>query len=116
MVSRKGAGHAARRSRALVAAAVAGLLWVVASACWLKLEPATSSRRALVIVDVAYLVPIAAATVVALLAARKAPAGLRVFWALVGLACGFWLAGEVLWSEKDLASGSVPFPWVSDAL
>src|SRR3954451_20153945 len=116
MVSREGAGHAACRSRALVAATVAGLLWVAAYACWLKLQPAAPGRRALAIVDVAYLVPIAAAVVVALLAARRAPAGLRIFWALVALACGSWLAGEVLWSAKDLVSGSVPFPWWTDAL
>ena len=40
---------------------------------------------------------------------------LRGFWILIGLACASWLAGEVLWSVRELGTGSVPFPWWTDA-
>jgi HD-GYP domain-containing protein (c-di-GMP phosphodiesterase class II) len=43
------------------------------------------------------------------------PRGLRGFWVLIGLACASWAAGEVVWSVRELGSGSVPFPWWSDA-
>jgi hypothetical protein len=90
-------------------------LWAALYAAWLAVRPGGDEAGRL-FSDLAYLVPLAAAAAAALAAARLAPAGLRRFWALVGLACAFWLAGEVLWSAHDLATGSVPFPWLTDAL
>jgi hypothetical protein len=102
-------------SRRLAVAVAAAGLWAAFYAAWLAFEPG-GERAGRLFSDVAYLVPLAAAAAATLAAARLAPAGLRRFWALVGLACTFWLAGEVLWSVRDLATGSVPFPWWTDAL
>ena len=58
--------------------------------------------------------PLVTATLLCAWAATRVPRGLRGFWILIGLACASWTAGEVLWSVRELGTGSVPFPWWSD--
>lgn len=66
--------------------------------------------------DTVYLLPIAIAVVLAALAAVRAARGLRLFWTLVSVSVALWLAAETLWSLQELGTGSVPFPWWTDAL
>ncbi len=102
-----------RGERALALAAAASALWVVFYAAWLVAEP--GGKRALVVfTDSAFLVPLALAAVLAIGAAARAGSSQRPFWAGVALAMALWLAGESLWSARDLETGSVPFPWWTD--
>ena len=104
----------ARRGVAL--AAGAGIAWLAFYVAWLVLAPG-GQARAEVFADTAYLLPLVVATGLAVLAARRGPAALRPFWALVALADVFWLGGAVLWTARELGHGvaSVPFPWWTDA-
>jgi HD-GYP domain-containing protein (c-di-GMP phosphodiesterase class II) len=101
------ARHAAAGAIAAVAA------WLAFYTGWLLLAPG-GERALLIFSDTAYLVPIAAAAILAAWAATRVPKGLRGFWVLVSLACGSWLAGEVLWSVFELRDDAVPFPWWTD--
>lgn len=105
-------------SRARLAAAGASLAvaaWLALYAGWLLLAP--GGERGLVLFgNTAYLVPIVAATLLSAWAATAVPRALRGFWALMGLACASWSAGEILWAYHELGRGEVPFPWWTDVL
>lgn len=104
----------ARARHAAAGALVVAAAWLAFYAAWLARAPG-GERALLVFSDTAYLVPIFAAAVLCAWAATRVPRGLRGFWILIGLACASWGAGEVLWSVSELGSGSVPFPWWTDA-
>jgi hypothetical protein len=101
------------RHAAAGALGVAGA-WLAFYAGWLWLAPG-GDRGVQVFGDTAYVVPIVAATVLCGWAAARVPRALCGFWILIGLACASWAAGEVLWGVRELGSGSVPFPWWTDA-
>ena len=103
--------HAARRL--LVGTALGGV-WLAFYAAWLAIEPG-GDRGLTIFTNTAYQVPIVAATLLAAWAWRCGPKGLRTFWAVVALANGLWLLAEVLWAIRELRTGSVPFPWWTDA-
>ncbi len=103
-----------RVPRAFVVAAALAAGWLAFYAAWLALSP-FGERGLLVFNDTAYLVPVAAAAALSLWAARRAVRGMRVFWGLVAASNALWLAAELLWSVRELGSGSVPSPWWTDA-
>lgn len=104
----------ARARHAAAGALVVAAAWLAFYAAWLLRAPG-GERALLIFSDTAYLVPIVAATLLCAWATSRVPRGLRGFWILIGLACASWAAGEVLWSVSELGSGSVPFPWWTDA-
>jgi HD-GYP domain-containing protein (c-di-GMP phosphodiesterase class II) len=99
----------------VVLAVAAGGLWLAFYAGWTALRPFGDHGQT-VFADTAYLVPIVAATVLAGVAAKRGPSALRGFWALAALSNALWLAGETLWSARELGVGEVPFPWWTDVL
>ncbi len=101
--------------RRVVTASAVGVAWLACYAAVIALRPG-GERGLLVFSDTVYLVPIALAVVLAAVAATRAARGLRLFWALVSVSVAIWLAAEVLWSVRELSTGSVPFPWWTDAL
>ena len=103
-----------RVPRAFVVAVVLAAGWLAFYAAWLVLSP-FGERGLLVFADTAYLVPIAVAAALSVWAARRAVRGMRVFWGIVAASNALWLGTEVLWSVRELGSGSVPFPWWTDA-
>lgn len=103
----------ARRAGGFLAAAGLAAAWLLGYAAWTALRPGSEHTR-LVFSDTVYLVPILAAAVAALVVARVARGQGRIFWGLIAAATGLWLAGEVLWSVRELSVGEVPFPWWSD--
>lgn len=105
--------HISDGQRGVALAAGAGLAWLAFYAAWLALTPG-GERGLTVFADTAYLAPIAAATALAVVAARRAPAGLATMWRLMAASNALWLAAEVLWSVRELTAGSVPFPWWTD--
>lgn len=108
------AGMGTLRARHAAAGALAAVAaWLAFYAGWLLLSPG-GERGLVVFGTTAYLVPIAAATLLSAWAATRVPRGLRAFWILIALACAVWTAGEVLWSVTELTTGSVPFPWWTD--
>ncbi len=94
-------------------ACAAAAAWLGAYATWLALAPGGEHAK-LVFSDTAYLVPIALATLAAVLAARSTSGHSRVFWGLVAASSASWLVGEILWAARELTIGEVPFPWWSD--
>jgi two-component system cell cycle response regulator len=113
-----GGSHKLGRHRStfdvLAVAVAAGAAWIAFYAAWLGLTPG-GDHTLLIFSDTAYLVPIAAAVAAAAWATARSARGLQAFWALLALACAAWLAGEVLWSVRELDAGEVPFPWWTDA-
>ena len=103
-----------RARHAAAGALVVAGAWLAFYAAWLWLAPG-GDRGLLVFADTAYAVPIATATLLCAWAASRVPRSLCGYWILIGLACASWLAGEVLWSVRELGTGSVPFPWWTDA-
>jgi HD-GYP domain-containing protein (c-di-GMP phosphodiesterase class II) len=103
-----------RARHAAAGALIVAAAWLAFYAGWLWRGPG-GDRGLVVFSDTAYLVPILAATLLCGWAATQVPRALRGFWVLIGLACASWLAGEVLWSVRELGRGSVPFPWWTDA-
>ncbi len=101
--------------RRVVTASAVGVAWLACYAAVLALRPG-GAHGVLVFSDTVYLVPIALATILAAVAATRGARGLRLFWALVSVSVAIWLAAETLWSVQELATGSVPFPWWTDAL
>jgi two-component system cell cycle response regulator len=99
----------------IAAAAVPAALWLGLYAAWLAVRP--GGRHALTIFsDTAYLVPIAVAFGLSVLASLRATRGLRLFWAVVAASNLLWLVGESLWSIKELlVGGGVPDVWWTDA-
>ena len=102
-----------RARHAAAGALVVAGAWLAFYAAWLWLAPG-GDRGILIFGDTAYVVPIAAATLLCGWAASRVPRALCGFWILIGLACASWLAGEVLWATRELGTGSVPFPWWTD--
>lgn len=103
-----------RARHAVVGASLATTAWLAFYGGWLLLAPG-GERGLVVFGNTAYLVPLAAATVLSAWAATRVPRGLRGFWILLSLACASWLGGETLWAVAELEWGDVPFPWWSDA-
>lgn len=103
-----------RAWHAAAGALVVAAAWLAFYAWWLLRAPG-GDRALLVFSDTVYVVPIVAATLLCGWAAARVPRALRGFWILIGLACASWLAGEVLWGMRELGTGSVPFPWWTDA-
>ena len=103
-----------RARHAAAGVLVVAVTWLAFYAAWLWRAPG-GDRALLVFSDTAYLVPLVAATLLCGWAATQVPRPLRGFWILIGLACASWTAGEVLWSMRELGTGSVPFPWWTDA-
>jgi len=101
--------------RRVVTASAVGAAWLALYATVIALRPG-GEHGLLVFSDTVYLVPIALAVVLAAVAATHAARGLRLFWALVSLSVAIWLAAEMLWSIRELSTGSVPFPWWTDVL
>jgi two-component system cell cycle response regulator len=93
----------------------AGGLWLSFYGAWTALQPFGEHGQT-IFADTAYLVPLAGATVLAAVAARIGPPSQRGFWVLLGVSNAFWLAGESLWSIRELSFGDVPFPWWTDVL
>jgi two-component system cell cycle response regulator len=100
-------------NRGLAAAGIA-LGWVAFYAAWLALAPERGGVRTVFAVT-AYLLPLATAFALSLLAARRAAGPARGFWRLMTAATAAWLAADAAWCARDLLVGSVPFPWWSDA-
>ncbi|HEX4930794.1 MAG TPA: HD domain-containing phosphohydrolase [Gaiellaceae bacterium] len=103
-----------RARHAAAGALVVAVAWLVFYAGWLWRTPG-GDRALLVFSDTAYVVPIVAAALLCGWAATRVPRELRAFWILIGLGCVSWAAGEVLWSVRELGTGSVPYPWWTDA-
>jgi HD-GYP domain-containing protein (c-di-GMP phosphodiesterase class II) len=100
--------------RPLLLPAAAAVAWLAFYASWLAVRP-WGDGGITVFVNTAYLVPIAAAAGLALYARRRSPASLRLFWTLLAASNLLWLAAEIVWAVRELAFGSVPFPWWTDA-
>jgi HD-GYP domain-containing protein (c-di-GMP phosphodiesterase class II) len=103
--------YASKRSFELSVAG--GVLWLTFYASWLAFGPSSAHAR-LVFGNTVYLVPIAAAALLAGLAWRRSDPAARPFWALVALSNAIWLAAEALWAVRQLTRGTVPFPWWTD--
>jgi len=101
--------------RRVVTASAVGVAWLACYAAVLALRPG-GDHGILVFSDTVYFVPIALAAVLSAFAAAHAARGLRLFWGLVSISVTIWLAAEVLWLVQDLRTGSVPFPWWTDAM
>ncbi len=96
------------------ASCLVGAAWLV----FFAVATATLARSevgAKVVGDVLYLVPIAAAAVLAPLAARRARGRARTFWALVAVSNLTWLVGEVIWAWIEVVQNrEAPFPSLAD--
>jgi hypothetical protein len=100
-------------SRTSSAAFAVGACWLAFYASWLAVAPG-GAHGLRVFADTAYLVPILAAALASAFAAWRADGDRRRFWVFVALANASWLAGETAWSARELAVGTVPFPWWTD--
>ena len=101
-------------SRRLPFSAVLGCAWLAAYT--LATALAQSQQAQNWVADGAYLLPIAAAVCLALLAAFRSHARKKPFWAILALSNAFWLVGEVTWSVYELVlNRESPFPSVADA-
>ena len=103
-----------RARHAAAGALTVAAAWLAFYAGWLWRAPG-GDRALLIFSDTAYVVPIIAAALLCGWAATRVPRALRGFWILIGLGCASWAAGEVLWGVRELGTGSVPFPWWTDA-
>ncbi|HUQ22407.1 MAG TPA: HD domain-containing phosphohydrolase [Gaiellaceae bacterium] len=103
-----------RARHAAAGALIAAAAWLAFYAGWIWRAPG-SDRDLLIFSNTAYLVPLVGATLLSAWAATQVPRGLKGFWILIGLGCASWTAGEVLWAVRELGTGSVPFPWWTDA-
>jgi two-component system cell cycle response regulator len=106
--------HLSEGRRGLALPAGLGAAWLAFYATWLGVRPGGDDALK-IFADTAYLVPLAAAAGFTFYAWRRAPLGLRNFWGLMFGACLAWLVADTLWCARDLVSGSVPYPWWSDA-
>jgi putative nucleotidyltransferase with HDIG domain len=91
----------------------AGVCWILFYAAWILFTPGGADALR-VFADTAYLVPLASAAIFTSVAWRRAPVELRSFWWFMATASTAWLAADTLWCVRDLARGSVPYPWWSD--
>jgi hypothetical protein len=103
-----------RFPRPLLVPAAHAAGWLAFYAGWLALAP-WGERGSTIFANTAYHVPIVAATVLAGWAFLRGVGGPRAFWALFALSNAIWLAGELLWSVRELDTGEVPYPWWTDA-
>jgi two-component system cell cycle response regulator len=94
----------------LGAAVAAGCAWLALVIAWLVIRPG-GAHGLMVFADTAYLVPIAAATALSVLAAVRLPRGQRLFWVLLAISNTFWLVGKAGWSVHELISGAGSTPW-----
>jgi two-component system cell cycle response regulator len=68
------------------------------------------------VADGMYLVPIALAVGLSVLAAVRSHARKKPFWTILAASNALWLAGEIVWSVYELGLGrESPFPSVADA-
>ena len=100
-----------RRRRGEVVAGALAAAWVAGYALAQQLVDESD----LVLPDVVYLVPIAAALVLCVRTAAAASGRWRRFWALIALSTLLWLAGEMTWAWYDLVLRiPVPYPGPPD--
>jgi diguanylate cyclase (GGDEF)-like protein len=67
--------------------------------------------------DIVYLVPVALATVLSLVAARRARGRRRKLWSLLVVSNALWLAGDLVWAGYGyLLHQDAPIPSVADGL
>jgi len=107
-----------RTDRVVRVAVIGGLCWLAGYALLNWAVPGTASVFRL-LVNVLYLAPIATATAVAGLAARRRATGSRTghAWAVFALSSALWLAGEIVWIGYVTIGGpDVPYPSYPDAL
>jgi putative nucleotidyltransferase with HDIG domain len=104
--------QSAASTRAVLATG-AGVCWILFYAAWILFTPGGADALR-VFADTAYLVPLASAALLTFVAWRRAPDELRSFWWFMTTASTAWLAADTLWCVRDLARGSVPYPWWSD--
>jgi signal transduction histidine kinase len=100
--------------RVVRASVVLGIAWLVLYAALTAAfgDHPTGGR---LIGDGVYLVPVVAAAVLAIVAARRAPRHRRAFWLLLALSNIGWLAGDSIWGFTDLVlDREPPFPSLAD--
>jgi signal transduction histidine kinase len=101
-------------SRRLHTATVLGCAWIAAYI--LATALADTQRQQNWVADGMYLVPIALAVGLSVLAASFSHARKKPFWTILAISNALWLAGEVIWSVYELVLGhESPFPSVADA-
>jgi signal transduction histidine kinase len=101
-------------SRRLHIATIVGCVWIAAYVVATAL--ADTQREQNWVADGMYLVPIALAVGLSVLAAMHSHARKKPFWTILAASNALWLAGEVTWSVYELVLGrESPFPSVADA-
>jgi signal transduction histidine kinase len=101
-------------SRRLHIATIVGCVWIAAYVVATAL--ADTQREQNWVADGMYLVPIALAVGLSVLAATHSHARKKPFWTILAASNALWLAGEVTWSVYELVLGrESPFPSVADA-
>jgi signal transduction histidine kinase len=101
-------------SRRLHTATILGCVWIAAYVVATAL--ADTQRQQNWVADGMYLVPIALAVGLSVLAATHSHARKKPFWTILAASNALWLAGEVTWSVYELVLGrESPFPSVADA-
>jgi signal transduction histidine kinase len=101
-------------SRRLYIATIVGCVWIAAYVVATAL--ADTQREQNWVADGMYLVPIALAVGLSVLAAMHSHARKKPFWTILAASNALWLAGEVTWSVYELVLGrESPFPSVADA-
>jgi len=97
-------------------AAALGLVWVLAYAAATGLVEDHAAARQ-VLGDLVYLVPVAVATGLAAVAARRASGRRRRLWRLLLVSNALWLLGDLTWAAYPyLLHAEAPFPSVADGL
>jgi len=89
----------------LRAGAVAGALWLTGYAVATGIV-AGNERAQMLLGDLVYLVPLVAATALALLAAVRLSGRTRLFWLIVGVSLVLLLSGECTWSFRARSSSA----------
>ncbi len=104
-----------RQDRVVRWAAAAAIAWIGAFAVATALVSGNEAGERAV-GNVAYLIPLVAATALALMAARQRHGRARRFWAVLAASNAFWLTGELIWSAYELGlEREPPFPSAADA-
>jgi two-component system, cell cycle response regulator len=112
--------HEARRAvvadRVLRTASGVGAIWLALyAAATVATAGDPGGRRFLG--SIVYLVPVALATALSVVAARRATGRRRRLWSLLVVSNVLWLAGDVVWAGYAyLHSDDAPFPSVADGL
>jgi two-component system, cell cycle response regulator len=101
--------------RRIWAAAAAGAGWLLAYAVATAVTSGNPAGR-LFLGDVVYLVPVALATLLSLLAAGRVTGRRRWLWGLLLVSNVLWLAGDLVWAGYDyVLHRQAPVPSVADA-